>query len=339
MDIRFKSIAGDVLRIHSKDFLEDFKKDKELYDLNLSNKEQNINKTIEGVNKSMKQVENKIIEFEKQQGEQLGALGESIKHVLNVGIRMHEEAGTLKAVLSSASAVRGSWGEAVLKNLLEDSGLTEGIDFSIQESISGGEGASLRPDIIINLPGGLRLAIDSKASLEEFFKAAEEKEEGKKSEHLLKFTKNIRGRIQELSSKEYQKYLDQRIPYVVMFIPGEAAVRAAFEHDTSLYREAQERKVMIASPTTMIPLIFLIAHAWRQQKSIENVTKFNEEVFELGNRIKTFFGYIVGIGSNLSQTTKKNLIKLLVLGNREFRQKLIRLIFLAEICKLKIRHK
>lgn len=218
---------------------------------------------------------------------------------------MQEAALSLKTVLSSASAVRGRWGEAVLKNLLEQSGLTEGIDFHMQETIVGDEAAMLRPDVIINLPGGLQLAIDSKAGLEEFFKAVEEKDADKKQEHIVKFGQNLRGHIKELSSKEYQKHLDTRIPYVIMFIPGEAAVRAVFEQDLELYREAQEKKVMLASPATIMPLILLISHAWKQQKTVENASKLAKEITDLGIRLKAFLGHVVGIGTSLSSATKK----------------------------------
>src|SRR5712691_5962318 len=170
LDIRFKGIAGDVLRTHSKDFLEEFDKSRKLNDIGLDNREKGFEKTVDLLSKSVEAVQTKVSEFEKQRAEQFGALGESIKTILNTGAKMQEAALSLKTVLSSASAVRGRWGEAVLKNLLEESGLTEGLDFRVQETIAGEE-AALRPDVVINIPGGLQLAIDSKAGLEEFFKA------------------------------------------------------------------------------------------------------------------------------------------------------------------------
>lgn len=304
LEARFKAVAGDVMRIHSKDFLGEFEKTRKTYNSDLEVKEKNFERIAEGISKSMDAVDKNIIQFEKQRIEQSGALGESIKNVLDTGVKMQETALSLKNVLSSSGTVRGRWGEAVLKNLLEQSGLTEGIDFTIQETIIGDE-ASLRPDVIVNLPGSLKLVIDSKAVLEEFFKAVEEKNSEKKLENLTKFSQDIRSRIKDLSSKEYQKYLDPRIPYVVMFIPSEAAVRAAFEHDTNLYSEAQEKRVMLASPATIMPLVLLIAHAWKQQKTVENASKLATEINELSSRLKTFLGHVVGIGASLSSATKK----------------------------------
>jgi DNA recombination protein RmuC len=304
LETRFKAAASDVMRAQSKDFLEEFEKARKAHNVDLDTKEKGFERIVEGLSKSLETVDKKMVDFERARVEQVGALGESIKNVLDTGAKMQEAATSLKTVLSSASAVRGRWGEAVLKNLLEQSGLTEGIDFHMQETIAG-EGAALRPDVIVNLPGGLQLAIDSKAGLEEFFKAVEEKDAGKKEEHIAKFAQNLRGHIKDLSSKEYQKHLDARIPYVIMFIPGEAAVRAVFEKDLELYREAQEKKVMLASPATIMPLVLLIAHAWKQQKTVENASKLAQEITDLGARLKTFLGHVVGIGSSLSTATKK----------------------------------
>lgn len=304
LEARFKAIASDVMRLHSKDFLEEFEKTRKIHNSDIEAKEKNFERIAEGINKSMEAVDKNIVQFEKQRIEQSGALGESIKNVLDTGAKMQETALSLKNVLSSSGTVRGRWGEAVLKNLLEQSGLTEGIDFTIQETIAGDE-ASLRPDVVINLPGNLKLVIDSKAVLEEFFKAVEEKDLEKRKTNLTKFAQDIRTRIKDLSSKEYQKYLDSRIPYVVMFIPSEAAVRAAFEHDTNLYIEAQEKRVMLASPATVMPLILLIAHAWKQQKTVENASKLASEINDLSARLKVFLSHVVGIGTSLSSATKK----------------------------------
>ncbi len=304
LENRFKSIAGDVIRIHSKDFLGEFEKTRSIYNSDLENKEKSFEKIIEGLSKSMEVVDKKMIEFEKERSEQFGALGESIKNVLNEGAKIQEATLSLKSVLSSASAVRGRWGELLLKTILEQSDLNEGVIFQTQETIMG-EDANLRPDVIITLPDGMKLAIDSKASLEEFFKAVEEKDFEKRKEHIIKLTENIRGHIKDLASKEYQKHLDKRVPYVVMFIPSEAAIRAVVEEDMGIYREAQEKRVMLASPATIMPLLSLIAHAWKQQKTVENASRLAQEITDLGGRLKTFLGHIVGIGSSLSSATKK----------------------------------
>ena len=305
LESRFKAAASDVMRVHSKDFLEEFEKTRKIHNADVETKEKGIERIVEGLSKSMETVDKKMEEIEKQRREQAGELGASIKQVLDMGTKTQAVTLSLTAVLSSASGVRGRWGEAVLENLLEECGLTKGIDFEIQETITGEDEASLRPDVIVNIPGGLQLAIDSKTVLEEFFKAVEENDTDKKQEHIKKFSQHLRGHIKALSSKEYQKHLDSRIPYVIMFIPGEAAVRAVFEQDTDLYREAQAKRVMLASPATIMPLLFLIAHAWKQEKTVENASKLADEITDLGGRLKAFMGHVVEIGSHLSRASEK----------------------------------
>ena len=304
LESRFKVVATDVMREHSKDFLDEFEKARKVHNTDFDNKEKGFERIVEGLDRSMKDVDKKMTEFEKTRAEQAGALGQSIKTVLDTGAKMQENIVSLKSVLSSASAVRGQWGELLLKTILEQSDLNEGVVFQTQETIAG-DNANLRPDVIITLPDGLKLAIDSKASLEEFFKAIEEKDFEKKKEHIMKLAQNIRGHIKDLASKEYQKHLDPRVPYVVMFIPSEAAIRAVVEEDIGIYREAQEKGVMLASPATIMPLLSLIAHAWKQQKTVENASKLAEEITDLGSRINTFVGHLDGIGSSLSSATKK----------------------------------
>ena len=304
LEIHFKAVAGEVIKTQSKDFLDEFEKARKIHNSDIENKEKGFEKIVDGLSKSMETVKDKMTEFEKERVQQFGALGESIKSVLSEGVKMHDAVFSLKSVLSSASAVRGRWGELLLKTILEQSDLNEGVIFQTQETIAG-ENSNLRPDVIITLPDGMKLAIDSKASLEEFFKAVEENDVDKKKEHITRLAQNIRGHIKDLSSKEYQTHLDKRVPYVVMFIPSEAAIRAVVEEDMGIYREAQEKKVMLASPATIMPLLSLIAHAWRQQATVENASVLAKEINDLGSRLKTFFGHIIGIGSSLSNATKK----------------------------------
>jgi DNA recombination protein RmuC len=305
LEDRFKAVASDVLRLNRKDFLEDFERARREHNADLETKEKGIERIVERLSRSMETADKKLVEFENQRREQVGELGASIKHVVDVGTRVQEAALTLTTALSSSGGVRGPWGEGVLQHLLEECGLTEGIHFYRQKTITGDDETSLRPDVIINLPEQVRLAIDSKASLAEFLKAVEENDPAKKKEHMKMFAQHIRTQITKLSSKEYQKHLDARIPYVIMFIPGKAAVRAVFEQNTNLYREAQGKKVMLASPATIMPLLLLITHAWKQHKTVENASKLAKEMTDLGSRLKAFFGHVLDIGSHLAKATEK----------------------------------
>jgi DNA anti-recombination protein RmuC len=116
LEVRFKAVASDVMRVYSKDFLEEFERARKYHNADLKTEKEGIARIVEGLSKSMETVDKKMDEFEKQRAEQAGALGASIKNVLDTGAKMQEAALSLKTVLSSASAVRGRWGEAVLSN-------------------------------------------------------------------------------------------------------------------------------------------------------------------------------------------------------------------------------
>ena len=167
------------------------------------------------------------------------------------------------------------------------------------------EGGQLRPDVIVNMPGGTRLAIDSKANLTEYLSALEEKDESKRKEHISKFVAHIKDTVQNLSSKEYQKYLDSAIPYVIMFIPSESAFRVALQTKPELFLEAQKKKVIMASPTTITPLLILIALSWEQNKISENAHKVTTEVVDLGKRLQTFIGHVIDIGDGIEKAGTK----------------------------------
>jgi DNA recombination protein RmuC len=281
---KFKSVASDVFQSNSGNF-------KDLVD---------------NVKNSVDSLTGKINNFEKERSGQFSTIRDNVDKVLAAGTKMYDAAHTLETALSSSGAVKGNWGEKTLKNILEDSNMKEGVDFTAQETIAG-DGTALRPDFIVKLPGGdgLSLAIDAKASLDDYLRAIKEEELEHQKEHIGKFVSTLQSRIKKLSNKEYQKYLDDKIPYVVMFIPSEAAIRAAFDYDSELFKVAQESKVVLASPTTMMPLILLIAHAWRQYRATLHAKELTDEFADFGNRLKTFFDHISGVGLNLEQTTEK----------------------------------
>ncbi|GEM_PF-6537696 len=294
LENKFKVIATDVLRQSSDDFLR-------LAGTKFGDAEKNVKSLVESVG-------TKVDKLEKERSEQVGKLANGIEQVLKTGKEMSDSAKTLKTVLYSSGTALGKWGEATLRNLLEKAGMAKGTDFDVQETISGEGSASLRPDFTIHLPGEMNLAIDSKASLPslyEFEKAREEEQPEERTKHVKSFIDGLRKKIKDLSSREYQKYVDQKIPYVVMFVPIESALMEALQHDKDLYSEAQEKNIMLASRSILIPLILLIRNGWEQYRVTENATKIKNEVGELKGRLETFFAHVCGISLSISQVTKK----------------------------------
>ena len=305
---KFKSIASDVLRQSSSDFTNNAKKDfdgtKEIIKTNLDAKEKGFEKIAQGVNDIVKNLEQKVVDMESKRSEQFTSLGEGIKRVLDVEGKIGDSVNNLRTALTSGNAIRGKWGEAFLKNVLDECGMQEGTDYIIQKTIQSEDGA-LRPDVIVNLPGDMKLVIDSKANMTAYFAALEEKDDSKKAEHIKAFVAHIKDTIQKLSSKEYQKYLDEKVPYVIMFIPSESAIRVAFQTSANLFAEAQQKKVILASPSTIMPLLLLIAHSWKQHKASENAYKVTAEVTDLGKRLQTFFSHILSMNEGIEKVNEK----------------------------------
>jgi DNA recombination protein RmuC len=305
---KFKSIASDVLQQNSDYFTKNAKKDfdstKEIIKTTLEEKGKGFETIAKGVNDIVKNLEQKVTDMESKRSEQFTSLGEGIKSVLEAEGKIGDSVNNLKTALASGNAIRGKWGEAFLKNVLDECGMQEGTDYVIQKTLQSEDGA-LRPDVIVNLPGNTKLAIDSKANMTAYFAALEEKDDSKKAEHIKAFVAHIKDTIQKLSSKEYQKYLDDKIPYVIMFIPSESAIRVAFQTSANLFAEAQQKKVILASPSTIMPLLLLIAHSWKQHKASENAYRVTGEVIELGKRLQTFFNHILSMNKGIEQVNEK----------------------------------
>jgi len=305
---KFKSIASDVLRQSSSDFTNNAKKDfdsaKEIVKTTLEEKGKGFETIAQGVNDIVKNLEQKVTDMENKRSEQFTSLGEAIKNVLEVEGKIGDSVNNLKTALASGNAIRGKWGETFLKNVLDDCGMQEGTDYIIQKTLQSEDGA-LRPDVIVNLPGDMKLVIDSKANMTAYFAALEEKDESKKLEHIKAFITHIKNTIQSLSSKEYQKHLDSKIPYVIMFIPSESAIRVAFQSSANLFAEAQQKKVILASPSTIMPLLLLIAHSWKQHKASENAYKVTGEVTDLGKRLQAFFNHILSMNKGIEEINEK----------------------------------
>lgn len=148
------------------------------------------------------------------------------------------------------------------------------------------------------------MIIDSKEVAGEYLLAQETDDVVRQKEHYQKLVANIRSNMIKLSRKEYQSLLDPDIPFVVMFIPSEAAIRAAFATDPSIFDEAAKHKVILASPMTVIPLIYLVKHAWQQQKVAENARVLNEVVEDLGDRLYKFVEHLHTIRGGLKKATE-----------------------------------
>ena len=224
----------------------------------------------------------KIASLDKSRTEDKSALFEQIRQMSEVTSQQNVATNKLVNALRAAPKARGRWGEETLRNVLELSGLSHHIDFS-QQSSHDGEAGKLRPDVLINLPGGRCIVVDSKVALSGYLDAIEATDEIARDAFLKKHASEMRTHMKQLASKEYAKAVPSTADFVVMFVPGDNFLSAAFEHDPALFQDACDQRVIIVGPSSLLALAKSISYGWRQ----EEVAKNAEQIAKLGADIYT----------------------------------------------------
>ena len=246
-----------------------------------------------------------VLKSEQARNESYGGLQEQIRTLLAAQETAQRETSRLATALQSPT-VQGSWGEMSLKRCIELAGMSEYCrDFETQQTFLNEDGRRLRPDVIVNLPNERMIAIDAKAPLTEYIAASSEPDEARKRVLLEAHAKNIRRHIDALSRKEYQASIGETLDFTVMFIPGEHFLSAALVTDLSLFEFAAERRVVLASPTVLLPLLRAVAASWRAEKTEENAKRMHDAAVELFNRFVRVMDLFSEIGSRLARTVEK----------------------------------
>lgn len=245
-----------------------------------------------------------LVKSERVRNEAYGGLQQQILTLLAAQQLAQREASRLANALQSP-AVRGSWGEASLKRCVELAGMTEFCDFDTQMTFYGEEGRRLRPDLIVRLPNKRVIAVDAKVPLTEYTLAANEADEGRKQELLLAHAKTLRRHIETLSRREYQSAIGESLDFTVMFLPGEHFLSAALIADPTLFDFSAGRRVFVASPTVLLPLLRAVEAGWKAERTEENAKRMHDAGVELFNRFVKVMELFAEVGSSLGKTISK----------------------------------
>lgn len=306
LEDRFENLASGVLKTNSDTFLnlvsERFKTHKVSADEDLEQRKVAIEGLVKPLSDKLGDFGKHVAEIEKQRGDAYAQIQEQIKQ-LTVG---HTELGqeTRKLVQAlRAPKTRGRWGEMQLRQVFEMAGMAENVDYELERHINTDSGA-LRPDAIVHIPGGKNIVIDAKTPLEGYLDALESETPDQQQTHMLRHAKQIKEHVKTLSSKAYQDALPTAPDFVVMFIPGETFVAAAVEADSDLIEFAFGRKVLIATPTTLMALVKAIAYGWQQEKMAENAVEVQKTAKELYDRLNTFGGHLDSVGKGLKRSVE-----------------------------------
>jgi DNA recombination protein RmuC len=232
------------------------------------------------------------------------ALNEQVRQIVDAVGSTNKTTQNLLTALRASPKMRGRWGEQTLRNVLELSGLAAHVDFQEQLSTTDGEGSRLRPDVVINLPGGRCIVVDSKVALSGYLDAMEATDETARETFLKKHSAELKGHVKNLASKDYWKHVPATADFVVLFVPGENFLAAAAERDPNLFDEAFAQKVIITTPSTMVALAKSVAYGWRQEQSAKNAQEIAELGRELFRRMAVMVDHMGKVGDSIGKSVK-----------------------------------
>lgn len=259
------------------------------------------------VQKNLDALQQKVSQIEEGRKREMGALGEQLKGLGEQQARLDRETNALSSALRN-NKVRGAWGEAQLRNIVESAGLLEHVDFDTQVVVTDADGRTQRPDMIIHMPGGKTIPIDAKAPYADYQKACEipdtatPEELARKSELLHAHAKAVREHVKTLGDKAYWNAFDDAPDFVIAFIPNESLLQAALETDPTLMDDAFARKVALTSPITLWAVLKSVAYAWQQQSLTDDAKMLFDLSRELYERFAVLGDRATKLGSAITKT-------------------------------------
>ncbi|WP_337062070.1 DNA recombination protein RmuC [Kineococcus sp. G2] len=253
------------------------------------------------VTDTLDRVEAQVRTLERDRVEQYARLSEQLAALAAGADALRTETAGLAGALRASSS-RGSWGEVQLRRVVEHAGMLERVDFTEQATLTTRSGRTVRPDLVVHLPGGKHVVVDAKAPLAAFLRAGEldggPAHEAARRAEMAAHAKALRGHVDALAAKEYPTAVEDSPDVVVCFVPGEAFLAAACEADPTLLEHAMGRRVVLATPTTLLALLRTVALTWQQ----DAVTGSARELFALGRELHERLGTLGGHTASLGRT-------------------------------------
>ena len=247
--------------------------------------------------------EKKVEDTHKESIDYHAALRQQILGLREMNLQMSKETINLTKALKGDSKMQGNWGELVLERVLEKSGLEKGREYEVQQAFTTADGNRVFPDVIINLPDGKKMIVDSKVSLTAYEKYINEEDEELKSSYLKEHVNSIKRHVEQLGNKNYQDLYQIESPdFVLLFIPIEPAFAMALNEDTSLYNKAFEKNIVIVTPATLLATLRTIDSMWTNQKQQENALEIARQAGALYDKFEGFVADLIKIGKKIDES-------------------------------------
>jgi DNA recombination protein RmuC len=295
----FQALADTALRSSQGAFLEAAKGTLETVRAeitgDLAQRQTAVEGVIQPLSTALEKLEGQMREIEKARQEIFGALKNELQNLA------HETVSLGNALRTPQ--IRGRWGEVTLRRVAELAGMVKHCDFSEQETREGEDGR-IRPDMVVRLPGGRTLAVDAKVPLAAYMEAISAPDDTKRREALVRHGQQVYSHVNQLSSKQYWSQFQPAPEMVILFIPGDQFFSAALEYNPTLIEDALDRKVLLATPTTLISVLKGISYGWRQQQLAENAELIRQVAAEFYERVQVLHGHYADTGRHLENAVE-----------------------------------
>lgn len=278
----FASLSKDALKENRTEFL------------------QNADAVLKPVRETLDRVQRQLTEVDKNREGSFQAVKSQLEGLAQAQEQLRSAAEGLSRSLRSPN-VRGKWGEIQLRRIVELAGMLEQCDFIEKESATDGDGQRLTPDLVVKLPGGTSIVIDSKVPIDAYLAAANATSEADRDARLADHARQVRDHVRALGGKEYWRQFEPSPEFVVMFLPLEPLLASAFEQDGSLLEQASALRVIPATPMTLLALLKAVAYGWQQQQLAQNAEEIRSIGRELYERLATMVDHLEGVGRNIKQ--------------------------------------
>lgn len=305
MSDSFKALASEALRSNNETFVSLAKSELSQHQIqareDLDKRRQAMEELVKPIGDSLTSVDKKIEQLERERVQAHGALFNHLKTVTSQQEELKRETANLVTALR-APQTRGRWGEIQLRRVCEMAGMIKHCDFGEQQTVMSDDGR-LRPDVIVQLPGGKQVVVDAKVPLVAYLDAIEARDEETRMLHIASHVRQMRDHIKKLASKAYWSQFEDSPEFVVMFV-DESMYRVALDEAPSLIEEAFEQHVLIATPATLLGLLRAVHYGWRQERMAESAREVAALGHELHSRLGTFADHLSRVGKSLGTSVK-----------------------------------